>query len=72
MITRDLSKDVHFLVAALSETLICVYEEDAASVYVPAETGYVDKYTPDHVRIRNAETGAKTYYSRDTAMFQRV
>lgn len=72
MITRDLSQDVHFFAAALSQALISVWEEDPAGVYIEAERGYVDRYTPNRVRIRNEKTGAHTYYSRDTAMFQRL
>lgn len=69
--SRYLSWDVHFLAAALSGTLISVWEEDPAGVYIEAEKGFVDRYTSDFVRIRNAETGLRTHYSRDTAMFER-
>lgn len=72
MITRDLSMDVHFFAAALSESLVSVWEEDTAGVYVEAERGLIDRYTADYVRVRNAETGVRTHYSRDTAMFKRI
>ncbi|MGC6589848.1 hypothetical protein ACPV3A_33565 [Paenibacillus sp. Dod16] len=72
MITRDLSMDVHFFAAALSETLISVWEEDTAGVYAEVERGIIDRYTADYVRVRNVETGSRTYYSRDTAMFKRI
>ncbi|MGG3283590.1 hypothetical protein [Paenibacillus solani] len=70
--SRYLSQDVHFFAAALSETLVSVWEEDPASVYVEIERGYIECYTPEVVRIRNKETGYLSHYSRDTAMFQRM
>ncbi|PQP85466.1 hypothetical protein CPT76_36235 [Paenibacillus sp. AR247] len=69
---RYLSQDVHFFAAALSGALISVWEEDPAGVYIEAEKGFVDRYTSDYVRIRNVETGVRTHYSRDTAMFERI
>ncbi|WP_235613042.1 hypothetical protein [Paenibacillus sp. LC231] len=72
MITRDLSMDVHFFAAALSESLVSVWEEDPAGVYVEAERGFIDRYTADYVRVRNVDTGCRTHYSRDTAMFKRI
>lgn len=69
---RQLYQDVHFFAAALSETLISVWEEDPTGVYVEAERGFIDRYTADYVRVRNVETGVHTYYSRDTAMFKRM
>ncbi|MEK6993461.1 hypothetical protein NST08_24645 [Paenibacillus sp. FSL K6-1566] len=72
MNTCDLSQDVHFFAAALSQTLISVWDEDPAGEYVEVERGYIDRYTADYVRIRNAETGCRTYFSRDTAMFKRM
>lgn len=72
MITRDLSMDVHFFAAALSEALISVWEEESAGVYVEVERGFIDRYTADYVRVRNVETSCRTHYSRDTAMFKRL
>lgn len=69
---RYLSQDVHFFAAALSGALISVWEEDPAGVYVEAERGYIDKFTPDFVRVRNVETSVWTSYSRDTAIFERM
>lgn len=72
MKTTNLTQDIHFFAAALSGALISVWEEDPAGVYIEAERGYIDRYTSDFVRIRNTDTGARTSYSRDTAMFERV
>ncbi|RED32409.1 hypothetical protein [Paenibacillus sp. VMFN-D1] len=72
MKTTSLTQDIHFFAAALSGTLISVWEEDPAGVYLEAEQGFVDRYTSDFVRIRNAKTGLQTHYSRDTAMFERI
>lgn len=69
--SKTLSQDVQFFAAALSGALISVWEEDPCGVYIEAERGYIDRYTPDYVRIRNAETGAWTYYSRDNSVFER-
>jgi len=70
--SKTLSQDVHFFAAALSGALISVWEEDPAGVYIEAERGYIERYTPDFVRIRNADTGTRTSYSRDTTMFERM
>ncbi|MEK4115602.1 hypothetical protein NST44_05290 [Paenibacillus sp. FSL W8-0919] len=72
MITRDLSQDVHFFAAALSETLVSVWEEDPSGEYFEVERGIIDRYTADYVRVRNVESGVRTHYSRDTAMFKRI
>ncbi|PAK55405.1 hypothetical protein [Paenibacillus sp. 7541] len=69
---RQLYQDVHFFAAALSETLVSVWEEDPAGEYVEVERGIIDRYTADYVRVRNATTGSMTHYSRDTAMFKRI
>lgn len=69
---RQLYQDVHFFAAALSESLISVREEDPAGVYSEVERGFIDRYTTDYVRVRNVETGNRTHYSRDTAMFKRI
>ncbi|MEC0253628.1 hypothetical protein [Paenibacillus lautus] len=69
---RQLYQDVHFFAAALSEALVSVWEEDRDGVYAEVERGYVDRYTADYVRVRNVDTEARTYYSRDTAIFKRI
>lgn len=69
---RQLYQDVHFFAAALSGALISVWEEDPAGVYSEVERGYIDRYTADYVRVRIVDTGSRTYYSRDTAMFKRI
>ncbi|MGG3312217.1 hypothetical protein ABER23_33030 [Paenibacillus lautus] len=69
---RQLYQDVHFFAATLSEALISVWEEDPAGVYNEVVRGFIDRYTADYVRVRNVETGCRTYYSRDTAMFKRI
>lgn len=69
---RQLYQDVHFFATALSESLVSVWEEDLAGIYVEAERGFIDRYTPDYVRVRNGDTDSRTYYSRDTAMFKRI
>ncbi|AVV60108.1 hypothetical protein C7121_06240 [Paenibacillus glucanolyticus] len=69
---RQLYQDVHFFAAALSEALISIWEEDPAGVYSEVDRGFIDRYTADYVRVRNAETGCRTHYSRDTAMFKRI
>lgn len=69
---RNLTNNAQFFAAALSGALISVWEENHAGVYVEAERGYIDKFTPDFVRVRNVETGTWTSYSRDTAIFERM
>lgn len=69
---RQLYQDVHFFAAALSEALISVWDEDPTGVYAEIERGFIDRYSADYVRVRNVETGNRTHYSRDTAMFKRI
>lgn len=52
----QLYQDVHFFAAALSESLISVWEEDPAGVYSEVERGFIDRYAADYVRVRNIET----------------
>lgn len=67
-----LSHDIHFFTAALSETLVSVWEEDAAGVYIEIERGFVEGYSSEFVHVRNEASGSRTSYSRDNIMFQRI
>lgn len=67
-----LSQDIHFFTAALSETLVTVWEEDPAGVYIEIERGFIEGYSPEVVHVRNVASGSRTSYNRDTVMFQPI
>ncbi|MDO7907055.1 hypothetical protein Q5741_11570 [Paenibacillus sp. JX-17] len=66
---RILDKNIDFFVAALSQSLVSVWQEDPAGVYCEIGVGYVEQFSDDTIRIRSEE-GRLSYFARDNAMFQ--
>lgn len=66
---HTLTADIDFFAAALSQKAISVWQEDEAGVYCEIGRGIIEKYSPEYVRIRNIDTGKKSHYARDMAMF---
>ncbi|WP_223066748.1 hypothetical protein [Paenibacillus caui] len=64
--------NIEFFTAAISQKVISAWQEDPAGVYCEVGRGVVEKYTETYVRIRNVETGRKSYFARETTMFQTV
>lgn len=64
--------NIEFFAAAIAQKEISAWQEDPAGVYCEMGHGVVEKYTETYVRLRNLETDRKSYYARETTMFQLV
>lgn len=67
--SRTLQKNIEFFTAALSQTVVSVWQEDSAGVYCEIARGHVEMFSNDKVRLRS-EDGREHHYSRDTVIFQ--
>lgn len=68
--TKLLDTDIEIFIAALTKTPVYVWSLDPLGVYYQVSSGIIVKYTPDEVRIQNAEDASiSKWYSRESNEF---
>jgi hypothetical protein len=67
--TKLLEDNIEIFAAALSQTNVFVWTLDPQGVYFQVDSGIVEWYTPDHVKVRSSDTSKSIIYPRETCEF---
>ncbi|TQR44892.1 hypothetical protein [Paenibacillus popilliae] len=67
---RMLDTDLDFFSAAMAQITVEIGQEDSAGVYYYVDTGVIEKYTPERVKIRNTDGEADHYFRDDITMYR--
>ncbi|MBP1995292.1 hypothetical protein J2Z66_006934 [Paenibacillus eucommiae] len=68
--TKLLESDIELFTAALTQSNVYVWSLDQHGVYFQVECGIVERYTPDHVKVRSSTDSKKSLlYPRETCEF---
>ncbi|MNW26943.1 hypothetical protein D3C74_37270 [compost metagenome] len=69
--TFILQKNIDFFTAALSQTTVSVWQEDATGVYCEISRGCIEMFSDQVIRIANPDH-TTSHYERSSTMFQAV
>jgi hypothetical protein len=68
--TKLLDTDIELFTAALSKACVYVWAMDPQGVYYQVNTGVVEEYSPDYVKLRSHQHPRKSHiYSRECYEF---
>jgi hypothetical protein len=68
--TQLLEADIELFAAALSQSKVFVWSLDQQGVYYQVDCGIVERYTPDHVKVRSIHEPSKAIlYPRESCEF---